>query len=789
MKNSTSIIRTIEDKCAGCNKCISKCPVQANIAYNLNGKNKIKVDDDRCIQCGECITVCDHEAREYADDTQEFIKALQRGNHIAVIAAPAVRFLYPDYRFLFGWLKSLGVRLIYDVSLGADIATWAYLKTMSQLRLPGIISQTCPTIVNYVEKYQPQLIEKLAPVQSPMMCTAIYMKDYLSIQGEIAFLSPCIGKISEIREESTANRVQYNVTLRKLNDYWRSRNIDLSCYSPAEYDRTGCGLGMIVSRPGGLRENIENYAPDTWIRQVEGAEHTYEYLTEYAERLQQGKAVPQVVDVLHCYKGCNVGTGTEQDVSMDDISGQMDRLKHRQIQSAERTLFHRFERELALHDFLRQYQDKSHLVRRAEISAADLEAVFRRQHKYSEESRKVNCFSCGYGSCEQFARSVAAGTNHLENCIDYNRQEVELEKERLISEIRQRKMAEEAAQAEKEKYRALLKQSTEAKAIGDMETKRFLEVNESFLRMTGYSAEGIRRVTAAEFFNESPEQVDQFIKEAFLSSPGLLWIRRGDGRMMEVECTASLIRYGSCELALITLRDLTEERRQHRNTQKQLMLAGMVQRGMLQPDCSEALADVRQVYQSYHSVSGDFCSYKWVENRSVLRGYVLDVTGHGMSAALQASAIAVLLNRRMEKFRGVTMQAFADLNREVGPYFSDGSFAAIISFEFDFNRKTLTYGSGGINKFLAFSRHIKGCVHIPGMYLGITDDPEFTVVTIPIQSGDAFYFLSDGLSEMLPDNIMGESLDDFEATVAILQAEAENELRWDDCTALCVKVK
>jgi methyl-accepting chemotaxis protein len=41
-------------------------------------------------------------------------------------------------------------------------------------------------------------------------------------------------------------------------------------------------------------------------------------------------------------------------------------------------------------------------------------------HKFTEESRKRNCFACGYGSCHEMALEIFNGNNHIENCIDYN---------------------------------------------------------------------------------------------------------------------------------------------------------------------------------------------------------------------------------------------------------------------------------------------------------------------------------------------------------------------------------
>jgi formate hydrogenlyase subunit 6/NADH:ubiquinone oxidoreductase subunit I len=58
MEKYNSLINLEEEKCVGCNKCIRNCPVfGANVAYILEGKNKVKIDIEKCIHCGECIQV------------------------------------------------------------------------------------------------------------------------------------------------------------------------------------------------------------------------------------------------------------------------------------------------------------------------------------------------------------------------------------------------------------------------------------------------------------------------------------------------------------------------------------------------------------------------------------------------------------------------------------------------------------------------------------------------------------------------------------------------------------
>ena len=88
-----------------------------------------------------------------------------------------------------------------------------------------------------------------------------------------------------------------------------------------------------------------------------------------------------------------------------------------------------FFKDLRLSDFARQYDDKTGALSHSETS--DLEQIFIQLHKTTDESRSINCYACGFGNCHEFAKAVSQGTNHLSNCIDYNRKELVDEKEHL----------------------------------------------------------------------------------------------------------------------------------------------------------------------------------------------------------------------------------------------------------------------------------------------------------------------------------------------------------------------
>lgn len=436
-------ILTYEDKCTACNKCIEACPVDfANEVYlTADGSRKLRVDDTYCIHCGACLNACDHGARDYVDDTDTFFADLASGKSISIVAAPAALVNFEDRGRLFGWLKSKGVKHFYDVSVGADITTWAYLRAIEKYHLDSVIAQPCPAIINYCERYIPDIIPALSPMQSPLMCMAVYLRKYLGVTDRLAFLSPCVAKVDEINDPNNHDLVQYNVTFKKLQEKIEREGIQLWNFPEIDFEGMESGLGHTYSRPGGLKENIRVVDQDVWIRQIESTKHAYPYLRNYLERMHAGKPLPTVVDILNCGDGCNRGPGTCQRVELDDIDSQTNQRKRAKTEATvkhtdtgtEYAPFVYFDEHLKLEDFRRNYTAK-------EVHGfgndRDLEEVFNLLGKTTPADRKINCFACGYGHCDRFAQALKRGKNVPDSCVDYERKRITIaEKEQRRSKL------------------------------------------------------------------------------------------------------------------------------------------------------------------------------------------------------------------------------------------------------------------------------------------------------------------------------------------------------------------
>lgn len=423
------------NNCIGCNRCISGCPIPgANVASFVDGVNKIIVDNSRCIQCGHCISICNHSAREYIDDTDLFFEDLKKGESISLLISPSFYINYPQKAAkILGYLKSLGVNNIWNVSMGADIATWAYVQYLNNNPEKGCITPPCAAAINYIEKQRPELTSHLLPIHSPLMCLAIYLRKYLGQTEKFAFISPCIAKKTEINSSVTKGMVQYNVTfthlLKKLSD------VDIDGYN-GQAENLEEGMGNLYPVSGGLRENLEYFlGHGRTILQLWDLSYIG-YGSESVADIVLDKDSSVVLDLLQCEHGCILGTGVDKKTcsihqAMKEYSKirkkyanilQEKNLYSHNMPRAERlkALNERF-KNLDMRDFKRKYAP--YKLKDIQLSEDVYNEIYIKMHKTTEASRHIDCQMCGYISCQQMAEAIARGYNTIENCAHYEKAE------------------------------------------------------------------------------------------------------------------------------------------------------------------------------------------------------------------------------------------------------------------------------------------------------------------------------------------------------------------------------
>ncbi|WP_028521483.1 [Fe-Fe] hydrogenase large subunit C-terminal domain-containing protein [Ruminococcus flavefaciens] len=411
------------EKCVGCNACVRECPApEANMTKQLeDGRFITMVNHDKCIGCGECVKKCNHGARDFIDDTDECIADIIK-EKIIIMASPAIKTVLPTkWKGVLDWFKKQGCT-IFDVSFGADICTWAHLRTIEQDKIGNIITQQCPAIVKYIEIYQPKLLQNLSPIHSPAACSAIYIKKYLRRNNPIAFITPCIAARNEAKDTELFD---YNITIKKLLEYFDRNDITIPIDTSEDYeykfDEPQGQLGSIYSRPGGLRDNLWIHDPELNITNSEGVHKVFSEIEMYG-RMPESKH-PKVFDVLSCEFGCNIGPASGTKHTVFDVMSTMRAIENDAKGRRKSTgimgrgddrLFKRFDDELRVADFLRNYKPS---MPTPVPGNAQLDPIFKKMGMHTEEDRKYDCHACGYDTCRDMAIAIYRGLNTPDNCI------------------------------------------------------------------------------------------------------------------------------------------------------------------------------------------------------------------------------------------------------------------------------------------------------------------------------------------------------------------------------------
>lgn len=440
MKKLTKVIDVIEEKCVNCHACIAVCPVKL---CNLGTEDVVHISENSCIGCGECIRACTHGARVGIDDSDLFFESLGKKEKIVAIVAPAIAANFPgQYLNINGWLKSMGVDAIFDVSFGAELTVKSYVDHIQNNHPKVVIAQPCPAIVSFIEIHKPELIPYLAPADSPMLHTIKMIKNYYPQykNHKVAVISPCYAKRREFDETGYGD---FNVTYKSLDQYFKNQKIALNQFEKLDYDNPPAERGVLFSTPGGLLRTAMRDVPgiENSTRKIEGPEVVYHYMDRLPEIIKKDLA-PILIDCLNCPMGCNGGPGTlNLEKHPDEIEGYIESRnqemqKRYQSQFLGKTKPNKSMLKKTIDSYWqpgiygRSYENLSDNGSYKKPDSKTLDQIYKQMEKHQESDLK-NCRSCGYNSCELMATAIYNQLNKPENCHWYQHETILLERQEI----------------------------------------------------------------------------------------------------------------------------------------------------------------------------------------------------------------------------------------------------------------------------------------------------------------------------------------------------------------------
>jgi two-component system NtrC family sensor kinase len=427
------IVTTIPEKCKRCYTCVRECPAKA---IKVEG-GQATVIEERCIACGNCVKVCAQAAKSIESSIPEVLEMLSSGKRVVACLAPSFPAAFhplPPGR-LVGALKSLGFSEVWEVALGAELISAAYVELFKKaIRTDtSIITTPCPAIVSYVQKYMPELHGALAPVVSPMIATAAAIRSRYGERRDdlrIVFIGPCIAKKTEIREPSVDGMVDAVLSFKELGRLFEETGTTPEAAQPRSgtgngFDNPPCKTGRSFPISGGLLKTagLSTDILENNILITEGKDRVLPVLRELAE----GRSKARFFDVLFC-EGCINGPKIGNEISVFARKQIIaDYVNERSRQVTEKECLQTLD-EFKGVPLGRSFSFET--VKLPEPLEEDIERALDRMHKLSPEDQ-LNCGACGYPTCRDKAVAVCQGLAESEMCLPYLVEELEVSVERI----------------------------------------------------------------------------------------------------------------------------------------------------------------------------------------------------------------------------------------------------------------------------------------------------------------------------------------------------------------------
>lgn len=379
--SSDSIVLEPE-KCIKCGRCVQVCQdLQGVFALEFIGRGDMtemapaammQLEDSPCVRCGQCVVHCPVGAIYEKDQIAEYMEAMNDPEkQIVVQIAPSIRvglsesFGLPagtvTTKKIYTALRRLGAVAVHDTNFGADLTIMEEANELvSRITTGGALPQMtscCPSWVDYVQKYYPDLMDHVSSAKSPMQMVGAVEKTYYAEKMGIdpakmytVAIMPCTAKKYEtIRDEAMYSSgfqdVDLVLTTREFARLIKQMGIDFLSLEEEEADSPigeYSGAGTIFGATGGVMEaairtaynvvtskdlesvdvevvrgldevkvgEVDFDGTPVRVAVIHGLSHVKEVMDEIRAAKAKGEQAPyEFIEVMACRGGCIAGGG------------------------------------------------------------------------------------------------------------------------------------------------------------------------------------------------------------------------------------------------------------------------------------------------------------------------------------------------------------------------------------------------------------------------------------------------------------------------------------------------
>lgn len=392
-------------ECQDCYKCVRGCPVKAIKVE----KHHASIIPDLCIHCGHCVDICPVEAKRVRDDLFKLKINLSLNKKIVISLAPAWRSEFSGLKKeqMITALKLLGITEVSETALGAEEVNSNlsnYLSDASGVK----ISTACPSIVELVEKYYPDLVKRLTPIDSPLMAHSKILREHFGSDFVIGFIGPCISK--KIEADKFPDNLSFAITFKDLHRFFKERGINpyqLDVTAGVDFSPRSAEEGTLYPIEGGMIDTLQIVGDSNY--QSYAISGTDEIIKLFDDLLKKGVDKNIFIETLSCKGGCINGPGCLKENSY--LLKEMEITENNPF-IGKRTMVK------SVVDIAQDYVSKQLIAEKG--NGLSIAEVFKTIGKSRPEDEK-NCGGCGYNTCREFAQAIIDGKAESSMCVSYLR--------------------------------------------------------------------------------------------------------------------------------------------------------------------------------------------------------------------------------------------------------------------------------------------------------------------------------------------------------------------------------
>lgn len=405
------IIGLKEADCRSCYRCLKVCPVKS-IKFT---DEQARILDTDCLLCGSCINECPQGAKTLHSDLPEVRRQIKMGRQVIAAIAPSFFSDFPvdsDGKIA-GALQRLGFYGTAQVSYAAAYVSREYYRLAQQGEMKNILTTCCPVINDLVEKYYPDMVPYLAPVQSPMVVCGELIKRQFGPDAVTVFIGPCIAKKGESTDIRHNTQIDYVLNFGDLAQWFSEEQIDVSACEEAEFLRPHAEIMRLYPVSGGIIKTVKALGPvDKYdFSGVDGIDECKEVF----ESIRAGEIEHCFIELNACKGGC-VNGPARGNMGANRFTGSIKLKKH---VAKTGTAYPETTGEPDIHKMFLGREDKKNIP-----DEATIRAILRKIGKETK-AQELNCGSCGYPTCRDKAIAVYQGKAELTMCVPYMRQRAE----------------------------------------------------------------------------------------------------------------------------------------------------------------------------------------------------------------------------------------------------------------------------------------------------------------------------------------------------------------------------